>query len=115
MLERVMHNRFFRSTALFVRRYFDHRVARDSAALTYYLLFAIFPLLIFISTLLGLLELTEKAGAAVEGIGIAVEKGFQQGGELIRSKGIQLESLAIVESMNSETGEIKFREQPHQN
>ena len=57
MLERVMHNRFFRGTALFVRRYFDHRVARDSAALTYYLLFAIFPLLIFISTLLGLLEL----------------------------------------------------------
>ena len=49
------------------------------------------------------------------GIGIAVEKGFQQGGELIRSKGSQLESLAIVESMNSETGEIKFREQPHQN
>ena len=59
--------------------------------------------------LMGLLELTEKAGATVEGIGIAVEKGFQQGGELIRSKGIQLESLAIVESMNSETGEIVFR------
>ena len=52
---------------------------------------------------------------AASGIGIAVEKGFQQGGELIRSKGIQLESLAIVESMNSETGEIVFREQPHQN
>ena len=65
--------------------------------------------------LMGLLELAEEAGATVEGIGIAVEKGFQQGGELIRSKGIQLESLAIVESMNSETGEIKFREQPHQN
>ena len=44
LLERVMHNRFFRGTALFVRRYFDHRVARDSAALTYYLLFALFPL-----------------------------------------------------------------------
>jgi xanthine phosphoribosyltransferase len=65
--------------------------------------------------LMGLLELAEEAGATVEGIGIAVEKGFQQGGELIRSKGIQLESLAIVESMNSETGEIVFREQPHQN
>ena len=39
----------------------------------------------------------------------------KEAGELIRSKGIQLESLAIVESMNSETGEIKFREQPHQN
>ena len=60
-------------------------------------------------------RLAEEAGATVEGIGIAVEKGFQQGGELIRSKGIQLESLAIVESMNSETGEIVFREQPHQN
>ena len=48
-----MHNRFFRGTALFVRRYFDHRVARDSAALTYYLLFAMFPLLIFLSNLVG--------------------------------------------------------------
>ena len=59
--------------------------------------------------------LAKEAGATVEGIGIAVEKGFQQGGALIRSKGIQLESLAIVDSMNSETGEITFREQPHQN
>ena len=65
--------------------------------------------------LMGLLDLAQEAGATVEGIGIAVEKGFQQGGELIRSKGIQLESLAIVESMNSETGEIVFREQPQQN
>ena len=65
--------------------------------------------------LMGLLDLAQEAGATVEGIGIAVEKGFQQGGELIRSKGIQLESLAIVESMNSETGEIVFRDQPHQN
>ena len=70
--------------------------------------------MIFISALLGLLELTEKAGATVEGIGIAVEKGFQQGGDLIRSKGIQLESLAIVESMDSATGEIVFRDQPQQ-
>ena len=65
--------------------------------------------------LMGLLDLAKEAGATVEGIGIAVEKGFQQGGELIRSKGIQLESLAIVDSMNSETGEIVFRDQPHQN
>ena len=65
--------------------------------------------------LLGLLELTEKAGATVEGIGIAVEKGFQQGGDLIRSKGIQLESLAIVDAMDSTTGEITFRPQPNQN
>ena len=57
----------------------------------------------------GLLEIVQKAGATVEGIGIAVEKGFQKGGDLIRAKGIQLESLAIVESMNSETGEIVFR------
>ena len=65
--------------------------------------------------LMGLLELANEAGATVEGIGIAVEKGFQQGGELIRSKGIQLESLAIVESMDAATGEIRFREQPQQN
>ena len=63
----------------------------------------------------GLVDIVNEAGAKLEGIGIAVEKGFQQGGELIRSKGIQLESLAIVESMNSETGEIVFREQPQQN
>ena len=57
-----------------------------------------------------------KAGATVEGHRHRRGKrGFQQGGELIRSKGIQLESLAIVESMNSETGEIVFREQPQQN
>ena len=49
-----MQNRFFRGAALLVRRYFDHRVARDSAALTYYLLFAIFPLLIFLSNLVGI-------------------------------------------------------------
>ena len=65
--------------------------------------------------LMGLLDLAKEAGATVEGIGIAVEKGFQQGGELIRSKGIQLESLAIVESMTGETGGIVFREQPQQN
>lgn len=59
--------------------------------------------------LMGLLELTEKAGAVVEGIGIAIEKGFQKGGTEIRARGIQLESLAIIESMNDETGEIVFR------
>ena len=64
--------------------------------------------------LMGLLDLAKEAGATVEGIGIAVEKGFQQGGELIRSKGIQLESLAIVDAMDSATGEITFRPQPHQ-
>ena len=59
----------------------------------------------------GLIEIIEEAGAVVEGVGIAIEKGFQQGGKLIRDRGVRLESLAIVESMNDETGEIKFREQ----
>lgn len=57
----------------------------------------------------GLIEIVQKAGATVEGIGIAVEKGFQKGGDLIRSKGVRLESLAIVESLDAETGEITFR------
>lgn len=57
----------------------------------------------------GLIEIVKEAGATVEGIGIAVEKGFQKGGDLIRSKGIRLESLAIVESMDVQTGEIVFR------
>ena len=57
----------------------------------------------------GLLDIVAKAGATVEGIGIAVEKGFQKGGDLIRAKGVRVESLAIVESMNAETGEILFR------
>ena len=51
----------------------------------------------------------EDAGATVEGIGIAVEKGFQKGGDLIREKGVRVESLAIVESMDAATGEIVFR------
>lgn len=59
----------------------------------------------------GLLQIAKEAGATVEGIGIAVEKGFQSGGRMIRNLGYQLESLAIVESMDAETGEIVFREQ----
>lgn len=59
--------------------------------------------------LTGLLDIVDKAGAKVSGIGIAVEKGFQKGGDIIRKKGIHLESLAIVESMNDKTGEIIFR------
>ena len=54
MLDRVLHNRLFRGAAMLVHRYFVHRVARDSAALTYYLLFALFPLLIFLSNLVGI-------------------------------------------------------------
>ena len=57
----------------------------------------------------GLIQIVQSAGATVEGIGIAIEKGFQSGGTMIRSLGYQLESLAIVDEMNWETGEIKFR------
>jgi xanthine phosphoribosyltransferase len=58
---------------------------------------------------LGLIDIIRSAGAKVEGVGIAVEKGFQTGGKMIRDKGIRVESLAIVESMNPENGEIVFR------
>lgn len=56
----------------------------------------------------GLLEICEEAGVIVEGIGIAVEKGFQPGGKSLRERGYQVESLAIVSGMNAETGEIDF-------
>lgn len=59
----------------------------------------------------GLVDLVRSAGATVEGVGIAVEKGFQQGGQILREKGLHVESLAIVESMDHTTGEIVFREQ----
>jgi len=61
--------------------------------------------------LMGLIHICKQAGATVEGIGIAIEKGFQQGGQIIRNLGYQLESLAIVDSMDAATGEITFREQ----
>ena len=59
----------------------------------------------------GLIAICDQAGATVEGIAIAVEKGFQVGGQVIRNLGYRLESLAIVDSMNDETGEIVLREQ----
>lgn len=59
----------------------------------------------------GLISIITEAGASVEGIGIAIEKGFQMGGKLIRNLGYQLESLAIVDSMNADMKEIVFREQ----
>lgn len=59
----------------------------------------------------GLISITEASGATVEGLGIAIEKGFQIGGRVIRNLGYQLESLAIVESMDAEKGTIQFREQ----
>lgn len=60
---------------------------------------------------MGLIDLIHASGATLEGVGIAIEKGFQNGGALIREKGIRLESLAIVESMDWTTGSISFRRQ----
>ena len=59
----------------------------------------------------GLISIVAQAGGTVEGIGIAVEKGFQSGGRMIRNLGYQLESLALVESMDAATGNVKFRDQ----
>lgn len=59
----------------------------------------------------GLISIVEAADAQVLGLGVAVEKGFQDGGYRLRNLGYQLESLAIVESMDPVTGEIKFREE----
>ena len=59
----------------------------------------------------GLIQLIQSAGGTVEGIGIAIEKGFQAGGRMIRNLGFQLESLAIVDGMDHVTGEIRLREQ----
>ena len=59
----------------------------------------------------GLISIAEAAGAAVEGLGIVIEKGFQIGGQVLRNLGYRLESLAIVDAMDAETGAIRFREQ----
>ena len=59
----------------------------------------------------GLISIVDQAGGTVEGIGIAVEKGFQMGGQIIRNLGYHLESLAIVDAMDAETGAITFRNQ----
>ena len=59
----------------------------------------------------GLISIVDSAGAEVTGCGIVIEKGFQEGGHRIRNLGFRLESLAIIESMNDETGEVVFREQ----
>ena len=58
----------------------------------------------------GLISIVESAGATVEGLGIAIEKGFQIGGKVIRNLGYRLESLAIVDAMDAETGSITFRQ-----
>ena len=57
----------------------------------------------------GLIEICEAAGVVIEGIGIAIEKGFQNGGRELRERGYDLQSLAIVESMDAATGTIEFR------
>ena len=59
----------------------------------------------------GLISIVESAGATVEGCGIVIEKGFQIGGRVVRNMGYQVESLAIVDAMDAETGSIVFREQ----
>ena len=59
----------------------------------------------------GLIRITEAAGATVRGIGIVIEKGFQVGGAAIREAGYRLESLAIVEAMDAESGSVTFRPQ----
>jgi len=59
----------------------------------------------------GLISIVESAGAVVEGCGIVIEKGFQIGGRVIRNLGYHVESLAIVDAMDAETGEITFRAQ----
>lgn len=57
----------------------------------------------------GLLDIIEESGATLEGVGIAVEKGFQEGGKLLRERGVRLESLAIVDAMDAKTGALTFR------
>lgn len=59
----------------------------------------------------GLISIVESSGAIVEGCGIVIEKGFQIGGRVIRNLGYQLESLAIIDALDSETGIITLRNQ----
>ena len=59
----------------------------------------------------GLADLVKMSGAELVGAGVVIEKGFQVGGDVIRSKGIHLESLAIVDSMDEKTGTIVFRDE----
>ena len=62
------------------------------------------------NALKGLIRLVEQSGAELAGCGTVIEKGYQHGGDALRAAGIKVESLAIVESMNHETGEIVFRD-----
>ena len=58
----------------------------------------------------GLIDIVRQAGGTVEGVGIAIEKGFQEGGRELREEGVQVESLAIVESMDAKNGTVIFRD-----
>jgi len=62
------------------------------------------------AALTGLIDIVNQAGATLVGCGIVIEKGFQDGGRMLREKGVRIESLAIIDSMNDETGEIVFRD-----
>ncbi|MBR6344463.1 MAG: xanthine phosphoribosyltransferase [Lachnospiraceae bacterium] len=57
----------------------------------------------------GLIQIINESGATLKGVGIAIEKGFQDGGRLLREKGVRVESLAIIESMDAATGNVVFR------
>ena len=57
----------------------------------------------------GLIQIINESGATLKGVGIAIEKGFQDGGKILREKGVRVESLAIIESMDASTGEVVFR------
>lgn len=58
----------------------------------------------------GLIKIVEDSGAELGGCGTVIEKGYQHGGDKLREKGIKVESLAIVESMDAATGEVVFRD-----
>lgn len=62
------------------------------------------------AALLGLSKLVQDSGATLVGAGIVIEKGFQEGGRIVREAGVRVESLAIVESMDEKTGTVTFRE-----
>lgn len=57
----------------------------------------------------GLMDLVRQSGGSVEGIGVAIEKGFQGGGDRLRASGVRLESLAVIDKMDAKTGTIQFR------
>lgn len=61
------------------------------------------------SATLGMIDIINQAGAKLVGVGIAIEKGFQNGGEILRDKGVRVESLAIISSMDEKTGKIEFK------